>query len=173
MKALLISDKDTVTQLSKDLKIKLVKALEFCGYRVEEYELCKNEVFQCLGCLKCFTEHPGECVNKDIVSEIRTNVKEYSATFYLTPVLFGHYSSTVDAAINKGTGSHRWQVILGYSSDIDDEEMSTFIDLTAKHRGDADIVHPGMDDRVDVFLSTTIEDNKRICETIMALADKL
>jgi hypothetical protein len=173
LKALLISDKDALTKLSEDLKIKLVKVLEDSGYQVKEYELGKSEVFQCLGCLKCLTEHPDECVNKDIVNEIRKNVKEYSATFYLTPVLFGHYSSTVDAAINKGTGSHRWQVIIGHGTDIDEEEKSTFIDLTAKHRGKADVVHPGMDDRVDVFLTMSFEDSTRICETIRALVDRL
>jgi multimeric flavodoxin WrbA len=168
LKALLISDKDSKTGLLKDLKTRLVKTLEKNGYQYDEFELGKGEVFHCLGCLKCLTEHPDECVNKDTVNEIRKNVKEYCATFYLTPVIFGHYSSTIAAAINKGTGSHNWQVIIGFSEDIDDEEKSTFIDLTARHRGKADIVHPGMDRQVDVFVSRSLEDNAVICEAIEA-----
>jgi hypothetical protein len=57
-------------------------------------------------------------------------------------------------------------VIVGFGQDIDDEERSTFIDLTAKHRGKADIVHPGMDRQVDVFVSRSIEDNTRTCEAL-------
>jgi hypothetical protein len=140
------------------------------GHQVDVFEIGKNEVSQCIGCLFCLTKHPGECVNEDIVYDIRKNVKKYSATFFLTPILFGHYSSTIASAINKGTGSHNWQVIIGFCEDIDDEEKSTFIDLTAKHRGKADIVHPGMDRRVDVFMSQSIEDNTKIIDTITTLA---
>lgn len=166
MDALLVLDKDSKTKLSEDLRVKVARTLEEKGHQVEVFELGKNDVTPCLGCLLCLTKHPGECVNKDIVNEIRKNVKKYSATFFLTPVLFGHYSSTIASAINKGTGSHNWQVIIGFGEDIDDEEKSTFIDLTAKHRGKADIVHPGMDRQVDVFVSESIEDNTKICEAL-------
>ncbi len=168
MNVLLILDRDSRTELSDDLKAGVVGILEEKGHRVDVFELGKNDVFQCIGCLLCLTKHPDECVNKDIVNEIKKNVKKYSATFYLTPVLFGHYSSTMASAINKGTGSHNWQVIIGFGEDIDDEEKSTFIDLTAKHRGKADIVHPGMDEQVDVFVSQSVEDNEKICVALEA-----
>ncbi|MDD5700973.1 MAG: NAD(P)H-dependent oxidoreductase [Dehalococcoidales bacterium] len=168
MNVLLIMDKDSQTDLSENLKAGIVGFLEEKGHRVDVFELGKNDVFQCIGCLICLTKHPDECVNKDIVNEIKKNVKKYSATFYLTPVLFGHYSSTMASAINKGTGSHNWQVIIGFGEDIDDEEKSTFIDLTAKHRGKADIVHPGMDVQVDVFVSQSVEDNEKICAALEA-----
>jgi len=170
---LLISDKDAKTEFSEDLQSKIPSILEENGYRVEVYELEKDEVFQCLGCFLCLTKHPNECVDKDKVNEIRQKVKQYSATFYLTPVLFGHYSSTMASAINRGTGSHNWQVVIGYGEDIDEEERSTFIDLTAKHRGKADIVHPDMDKRVDLFLTSSNEENKKICDIIKELAQKI
>ena len=166
MNTLFILDKDITTNLSEDLKGKIIGALEENGHKVDVFELGKNDVTPCIGCLLCFTKHPGECVNDDIVNKIRKNVNKYSATFFLTSVLFGHYSSTIASPINKGTGSHNWQVIIGYGEDINDEERSTFIDLTAKHRGKMDIVHPGMDRRVDVFVSRSIEDNDRICEIL-------
>ena len=122
----------------------------------------------CLGCLLCLTKHPGEFVVKDIVNEIRKKANKYSATFFLTPVLFGHYSSTMASPMNKATGSHNLQVIIGYGEDMDDEEKNTFIDLTAKHRGKKDIVHPGMDRQVDVFVSSSAEDNIKICEALKA-----
>jgi hypothetical protein len=163
---LLILDKDSKTKLSEDIRSKAIKALEGKGHTVEVFELGRNDVFQCIGCLLCLTKHPGECVNKDIVNDIRKNVKKYSATFFLTPVLFGHYSSTMASAINKGTGSNNWQVIIGFGDDINEEEKDTFIDLTARHRGKADIVHPGMDKQVDVFVSQSIDDNNSICEAL-------
>lgn len=173
MNALLITDKDSRTDLAEDLKARLVQTLEEGGYRVEAFDLGRNEVSQCLGCLLCLTRHPGECVSKDTVNEILKCVKKYSATFYLTPVLFGHPSSTVAAAMNRGTGSHRWQVVIGFGQDIDDEEKSTFIDLVVKHRGQADIVHPGMDIRVEAFVSRSLEDNEVICQSLRQSASPL
>lgn len=170
MNTLLVLDKDSKTKLSEDLKVKVVRTLEEKGHWVEIVELGKNDVSPCLGCLLCLTKHPGECVTKDIVNEIRKNVKKYSATFYLTPVLFGHFSSTIASVMAKGTGSHNWQVIIGFGEDIDDEEKSTFIDLTAKHHGKADIVHPGMNRQVDVFVSRSIEDNTIICAALKTYA---
>jgi hypothetical protein len=170
LNTLVILDKDSKTKLSEDLKGKVVRTLEEKGHQIEVVELGKNDVSPCLGCLLCLTKHPGECVTKDIVNEIKKNVKKYSATFYLTPVLFGHFSSTMANVMAKGTGSHNWQVIIGFGEDIDDEEKSTFIDLTAKHCGKADIVHPGMNSQVDVFVSRSIEDNTIICEALKTYA---
>ncbi len=168
MNALLILDQDSMTALSEDLKLKVVRTLEQKGYKVEVIELGKKDASPCFGCLLCLTKHPGECVSKDAVNEIKRNAGKYSATFFLTPVLFGHFSSTMANVMSRGTGSKDWQVIIGFGQDIDDEEKSTFLDLTAKHRGKADIVHPGMDRQVDVFVSKSIEDNTTICETLKA-----
>jgi hypothetical protein len=38
------------------------------------------------------------------------------------------------------------------------------IDLTTKHRAGADVVHPGMDRQVDVFVTRSTEDSAAICE---------
>ena len=84
----------------------------------------------------------------------------------MTPVLFGHFSSVIKNAIDRGASGHNWQIIIGYGSDIDDEEKSTFMDLTAKHRGKVDIVHPGMNRQVDVFVTKSAEDSTAICEAL-------
>lgn len=173
MNILLLLDRDSKTPLSEDLQAKIIRTLEENGHRVEVFELARNEVAPCLGCLLCLTKHPDECVSKDIVNEIRKNIKKYSATFYLTPVVFGHFSSTIANAMNRGTGSHNWQVVLGYGEAIDDEERSTFIDLVVKHRGKADIVHPGMDAQTDAFVSRSFEDNALICEALKTDSGKI
>ena len=165
MNILLILDKDAKTEISEDLRAKIIRTLAEKGHQVEVIELRKNDALPCLGCFSyCLIEHPEECVHKDRVNEVKKNVKNYGATFFLTPVLFGHFGSTVKNAMDRGTGSHNWQVIIGYGSDIDDEEKNTFIDLIGKHGGSADIVHPGMVRQVDVFVTMSTSDNTAICE---------
>lgn len=169
MNALLVLDKDARTEVCEVLKTKICAILDDKGCQTTTVELGRNEVSPCLGlsCFHCVTKHPGECVSKDAVYPIKKNVRRYDLTIFLTPVLFGHFSSCIKNAIDRGAGSHNWQFIIGYGSDIDDEERSTFIDLTAKHRGNADVVHPGMDRQVDVFVLESAEDCTAICEALM------
>lgn len=166
MNAILIMDKDSKMGLSEDLKAKILSILQEKRLQIETIELDKNDTLPCLGCLRCVTKHPGECVNKDTVNGIKRSIRKYGLTIFLTPILFGHFSSTIKNAVDRGTGSRNWQVIIGFGSDIDEEERSTFIDLTAKHRGSADVVHPGMDRQVDVFVTRSIEENTAICEVL-------
>jgi len=164
MNTILILDKDAKTELSEDLKERILTILKEKAHRVEVVELGRSNVTPCFGCLLCLTKHVGICVTRDRIAEIRNNANRYDMTIFLTPVIFGHFGSTVKCAIDRGCGNQNLQVMVGYSDDIDDEEKSTFIDLTLKHRGEADIVHPGFDTQVDVYLTTSSQDNDAICE---------
>jgi multimeric flavodoxin WrbA len=164
MNTILLVDKDSKTELSESLKTRIIEIVKEKGHNIEIVELGRDDASPCLGCFSCLTKHPGECVSKDAVNEVKKNAQKYGMTIYMTPVIFGHFSSTIKNAIDKGTGSHDLQVIIGYGGDIDDEEASTFIDLTQKHRGSADIVHPGMDKQVDVYITRSTEDNTAICQ---------
>ncbi len=164
MNTILILDKDAKTRLSEDLKERILRILKEKGHQVEVIELERNEVTPCFGCLLCLAKHVGICVTRDRIAEIRNNVNRYDMTIFLTPVIFGHFSSTVKCAIDRGCGCQNLQVMVGYGDNIDDEEKSTFIDLTRKHRGAADVVHPGLDKQVDVYLTTSSEDSEAICE---------
>jgi hypothetical protein len=168
MKSVVFSDGDARTSLSEDLQAGIVRLLTEAGSQVEAIELEKDCVAPCLGCFRCMTERRGVCVHKDAVAEVRRNVLQLGLTVYLTPVVFGHFSSTVKNAVDRGTGSRAWQVVVGYGngSDIDEEEKSTFLDLTAAQRGGADIVHPGMDAKVDVYVTQSPEENVAICERL-------
>jgi len=147
MNTILILDKDAKTGLSEDLKERILRILEEKAHKVEVVELGRNDVTPCLGCLLCLTKHVGIYM-----------------TIFLTPVIFGHFGSTVKCAIDRGCGCQNLQVMVGYGDDVDDEEKSTFIDLTRKHRGAMDIVHPGFDKQVDVYLTTSSEDSGAICD---------
>jgi NADPH-dependent FMN reductase len=166
MKTVIFSDSDSKTELSENLKAGIVRVLTQNGNQVQVIELEKDHVVPCLGCFLCATRHRGECVSRDTVGEIRRDIQQLGMTVFVTPVIFGHFSSTIKNAVDRGTGSREWQVVIGYGSDIDHEEKSTFIDLTAKHRGSADIVHPGMDSKVDVYFTQSLEENAAICESL-------
>lgn len=164
MRAVIISDGDSKTELSEDLRTGIVGVLRDTGNDVRSVELEKDRVAPCLGCFRCATSHRGVCVNEDVVGDIRKDVKQIDLTVFVTPVVFGQFSSTVKNAVDRGAGSRNRQIVIGYGSDIDEEERSTFIDLIAKHCGAADIVHPGMVERVDVFVTSSAEENAAICE---------
>ena len=164
MNTILIFDKDAETGLSEDLKKRILKILKEKAHPVEVVALGRNDVTPCFGCLLCLTKHVGICATRDTIAEIRNHKNRYDMTIFLTPVKFGHFGSTIKCAIDRGCGSQNLQVMIGYGDDIDDEEKSTFFDLTRKHRGAADIVHPGFDKQVDVYLTTSSEDNDAICD---------
>jgi hypothetical protein len=164
MDCLLILDKETKTGLSENLKERIIALLKNKGHRIEVAELGRDDVTPCLGCLLCLTKHVGICVTEDRIAEIRNNPSRYEMTIFLSPVIFGHFGSTIKCAIDRGCRSDHLQVMIGYGNDLDDEEKSTFIDLTRKHRGLMDIVHPGFDKQVDVYLTTSSEDSEIICE---------
>ncbi len=167
--AVIICDCEAATALSDDLKHRVVALLETRGYRTEMVELTRSDAAPCRGCLLCLTKHPGRCVSNDAVGDLMHRMRhelEESITLYLTPVLFGHPSSVIKNALDRGTGSHLLQVIIGYGEDVDAEEESTFVDITAKHCGAADIVHPGMVHEAMAFVARSVEDNAFVCTAL-------
>ena len=146
MNTILILDKDAETELSEDLKERILRILKEKAHRIEVVELRRNDVTPCLGCLLCLTKHVGICVTRDRIATIRNSANRYDMTIFLTPVIFGHFGSTIKCAIDRGCGNQNLQVFIGYGDDIDDdiddEEKSTFIDLTHKHRGEVKPIIP-------------------------------
>lgn len=167
--AVIICDREAATALSHDLKNRVVGLLGTRGYRTETVELTRDDAAPCRGCLFCLTKHPGKCVSSDTVGDLMHRMyleREETITIYLTTVLFGHPSSVIKNALDRGTGSHRLQVIIGYGEDIDAEEESTFVDVTAKHCGAADIVHPGMVREAMAFVTRSSDDNVSLCSVL-------
>ena len=62
------------------------------------------------------------------------------------------------------------QIIIGYGEDATDEERSTFIDITAKHRGKMEAVHPHLVEHVEVSFTRSREDTQDICESLGSIA---
>jgi hypothetical protein len=167
--AVIICDREAATALSDDLKHRVVGLLGTRRYRTETVELTRDDAAPCRGCLLCLTKHPGRCVSNDVVGDLMHRMhreREETVTVYFTPVLFGHPSSVIKNALDRGTGSHRLQVVIGYGEDIDTEEGSTFADITAAHCGAADIVHPGMVREAMAFVTRSSDDNVALCSVL-------
>lgn len=169
MNIILLLAKESKTVLSEELKNCIASSLREKGHKLQIIELGVEDSSPCTGCFSCLLKHRGECISRDALNEIKKDAQSYDATIYLTEVIFGHFSSIIKNAIDKGTGSSNLQIFIGYGNDVDEEEESTFMDLIKKHRGTADIVHPGMDKRVEVFFSRRFEDNLKICRTLKDL----
>jgi hypothetical protein len=169
MEVLLISDGETSSPVADDLTSRLRSVFVERGDDVQLCELRRGDAAPCRGCLLCLTKHPGQCVSRDRVGEIRRrsylNRKDY-ITVFITPVVYGHPSSVIKNALDRGTGSHFVQVIIGYGECIDPEERCTFIDITAKHCGVADIVHPGMVREAMAFVTASREESASVCAAI-------
>lgn len=166
MRALLVLDKDAKTKLMEDMKTKLFGLLATKGHTGHLLELGRKDVNPCLGCWLCMNQNDGKCIQKDILTELRCKNQEYGMTIFLMPVLFGHFTATMKSVMDRGIGSREVQVMIGFDGNMTDEEKSTFIDLTAKHRGKADIVHPGLDKEVVAYVTASLEDNDGICSAV-------
>jgi multimeric flavodoxin WrbA len=172
---LFILDGDARTDLSEDVRTRITEIARAQQRRVEGIELRRSDSPPCTGCFRCLTHHPGVCIFNESFASIIQQVPEYSVIIFLTPVLFGTFSSMMKNVIDRGgliIKNHKScrQIIIGYGEDATDEERSTFIDITVKHRGKAEIVHPNLVESVDVYFTRSREDNRSICKGLGNIA---
>jgi multimeric flavodoxin WrbA len=170
---LLISDAESTTELSEDLQGRIVGIARAKDYNLETVALHKNDVAPCTGCLTCVMKHPGECVyNASFTPSLLDIIRQAPAcqsVVFLTPVRYGTFSSTMKHIIERGGFVIQYrkgcrQIIIGFGEDATDEERGTFIDITAKHRGKADVVHPDLTEECAVYFTRSRQDSKEICE---------
>ena len=155
---LLLCDADSATGLSEYLRDGIRAAATRTAEVLNQVDLKRDEVPPCLGCLMCLTAHPGVCVHGEALSAIAALSSDCSVVVFLTPLTFGSFSSPVKNVIDRGGAiikGHRTctQVVIGYGADATPEERSTFLDLTNLHRGQADVVHPGVGERFEAFFA--------------------
>lgn len=175
MNILLLFDGDSKTDLSEYIHAGIGALAREKGHTFIAIELKRNDVPPCLGCFSCFTKHPGVCVHNESFAGIIEQAPHCPFIIFLTPVLFGAFSSAMKNALDRGgliIKNHKScrQIIIGYGEDANDEERSTFVDTTARHRGKADIVHPIFGESFEVFFTGSREESDRICETLGRMA---
>jgi hypothetical protein len=172
---LLISDAESTTELSEDLQARVVTIARAKHYKVETIALHTHDVPPCTGCLTCVMKHPGRCVyNASFTPALRDIIHrapDCQAVVFLTPVRYGTFSSTMKNIVEKGGfvvqyGNGCRQIIIGFGEDATDEERGTFIDITAKHRGRADVVHPNLKEECSVYFTGSRQDSEGICESL-------
>lgn len=71
------------------------------GYEVESVLLNEKKIGECLGCFKCWVKTPGICIIDDYGRNIAQKVINSDLLIYLTPVIFGGYSSELKKAIDR------------------------------------------------------------------------
>jgi len=166
MKTLIVTDKDSKTELSEDLLVRLHRLLTDQGLEIDSIDVGRDEILPCRGCLLCLTRNNGQCVLKDLATDYRRRIDEYCAVFVITPIVFGQLPSHIKNVVDRGVYSHKLHVTIGNGTDATEEERSTFRDIIVKHQGAADIVHPGLFNEVQVHITDSPEDNVTICGRI-------
>jgi len=166
---LILLDADAQSDLSASLVRRIEEMVRTKQHAMGTVELSRKDIPPCTGCLRCLTAHPGSCAYKACFDGIAEQASSCPVIIFLTSAPFGTFSSAVKNVIDRGAlvirnrGRCR-QVIIGYGEDATDEERATFIDVTVKHRGGADIVHPGVNETFEVYFARSQKD----CEGISA-----
>lgn len=174
MKTLFILDADSRSALSENLRARVTEIARAKQHDVGVIELGRGDAPPCTGCFRCLTRPAESCVSRGFFEHLIQQASEYQVIIFMAPVVFGTYSSTIKNVVDRGglviTHHTRCrQIVIGYAEDATDEERSTFIDITAKHRGKADVVHPKLVEDVQVYFTRSLEDNQSLCESLGAI----
>jgi multimeric flavodoxin WrbA len=170
MKTLFILDADFRSALSENLRARVTEIARAKRHDVGVIELGRGDAPPCTGCLRCLVRPAESCISRGFIARLIREAPEYQVIIFLAPVVFGTCSSTIKNVVDRGglVIAHHTrcrQIIIGYAEDATDEERSTFIDITAKHRGKADVVHPRLVEDVQAYFTRSLEDNESLCDS--------
>ena len=167
MKATVISDKEHKTELYQKLSELTFAFLNGKGVQANMIDVSSDDLAYCSGCFDCWVKSPGECVIRDSMPKISRSFMDSDVIVYLSPVIFGHYSSNIKNIIDRllqnelpffvtrsdgSTGNavrydeHPKQIVLGYGDQLSEEDVQLFKDITMKHRKSFEVmVYQGTD----------------------------
>jgi multimeric flavodoxin WrbA len=175
MKAVIITDKDHQTELFEKLSSLTVRFCHDKGLAIEWIGIGRNDLAFCMGCFGCWVKKPGECVINDMMARINRSFINSDVVIYLSPVIFGQFSANIKNALDRwlpnmlpffetrpdGSTMHppRYEaypalVIIGYGDALSDEDVQLFIDITRKHRNNAEVlIYQGSEQDISEALS--------------------
>jgi len=166
MHVLLITDKEVTTPLSQQLLAEVGGVLEQKGNNVEIIEVGSEDVAPCLGCLSYYTRTHGGCAHKDAISRVNERIGNFDLVCFFGPIVFGQFASTMTNVLDRVQTYRmirsRFVAAIGYGESVFDHEAATFLDIFRKHRGEANIVHPQIKERFEVFVSRSVEDTQAV-----------
>jgi len=104
MKALILDgtkSNNTESVMIFDLMLEELKKL---NWEVITIVLEDKDIAYCTGCFGCWVQTPGECVIKDFEESVVRDMVHSDLIIYLTPVMFGGYSSILKKALDRQIG---------------------------------------------------------------------
>jgi multimeric flavodoxin WrbA len=72
--------------------------------QVSVFELQETSIADCASCFGCYLKTPGECVIDDAARDIAKKLAKADLKVFLTPIVFGGYSSELKKAVDRQLG---------------------------------------------------------------------
>ena len=94
----------------------ILEELKKLNWDITSIVLEDKNIDYCTGCFGCWVQTPGECVFKDYEENVVRNMVHSDLIIYLTPIMFGGYSSILKKALDRQIGR-----VLPYFMKIDGE----------------------------------------------------
>ena len=99
--ALILNGMDSVNTTSMNLIEAIKTELDERRIRCNVIDLKDYEIAHCRGCFDCWVKTPGECVIDDFGRDVAKMTIQSDLVFYLSPITFGGYSSTLKKALDR------------------------------------------------------------------------
>ena len=116
MKVLILDGTKSNNNESTKIFDLILEELKKLNWDITSIVLEDKNIDYCTGCFGCWVQTPGECVFKDYEENVVRNMVHSDLIIYLTPIMFGGYSSILKKALDRQIGR-----VLPYFMKIDDE----------------------------------------------------
>ncbi len=116
MKAIILDGTKSDNNESTKIFDLMLEELKKLNWEVISIVLEDKNIGYCTGCFGCWVQTPGECVIKDYEEEVVRNMVHSDLIIYLTPIMFGGYSSILKKALDRQIGR-----VLPYFTKVDGE----------------------------------------------------
>jgi multimeric flavodoxin WrbA len=116
MKVLILDGTKSNNNESTKIFDLILEELKKLNWDITSIVLEDKNIDYCTGCFGCWVQTPGECVFKDYEENVVRNMVHSDLIIYLTPIMFGGYSSILKKALDRQIGR-----VLPYFTKIDGE----------------------------------------------------
>ena len=104
MKALILDGTKSNNSESTMIFDLMLEELKKLNWEVVSIVLEDKNIAYCTGCFGCWVQTPGECVIKDFEENVVRDMVHSDLIIYLTPIMFGGYSSILKKALDRQIG---------------------------------------------------------------------
>ena len=104
MKALILDGTKSSNDESTKIFNLMLEELNKLNWEVISIALEDINIGYCTGCFGCWVQTPGECIIKDYEENVVRDMVHSDLIIYLTPIMFGGYSSILKKALDRQIG---------------------------------------------------------------------